>query len=142
MIFLFNIVFCSPNKGPSKKVHIGKGILTGSGVVDGVIQIVADEVDAQLIDDQSREHDVPLVEDRLLVFVRDRRVHQRVGSDEIQDGVRQRFCVVDALARPRFRNLVGQDRQPRAAAGCLLFELSAESLLDGVDVEGTYRGAH
>lgn len=117
-------------------------MLTGSSVVDSVIQIVAHEVDAQLIDNQPCEHNVPLVEDGLLILMRDGGVHQRVRPYEIQDGVRQRFCVVDALARPRFRNLVGQDRQPRAAAGRLLFELSAKSLLDGVNVEGTYRGAH
>lgn len=84
-------------------------MLTGTSVVDGVIQIDADKIDAQLIDDQSREHDVPLVEDRLLVLVRDRGIHQRMGPYEIQNCVRQRLCVVDALARTRFWNFVGQD---------------------------------
>lgn len=82
-------------------------MLTGTSVVDGIIQIDTDKVDAKLIDDQSREHDVPLVEDRLFVLVRDRGVHERMGPYEIQNCVRQRFCVVDALARTRFRNFVG-----------------------------------
>lgn len=85
-------------------------MLTGTSVVDGIIQIDAHKVDAQLIDDQSREHDVPLVEDGLLVLVRDRGIHQRMGPYEIQNSVRQRLRVVDTLARTRFRNFVGQDR--------------------------------
>lgn len=88
---------------------IQNSLLTRAGVIDCIIQVDAHEVDTQLIDDQSREHDVPLVENWLLVLVRNRRIHQRVGSYEIQDGVRQRFGIVDTLARTRFRNLIGQD---------------------------------
>lgn len=70
-----DVIFSFKEKERSRVFSTVLSMLTGAGVVDRVIQIDADKVDAQLVDDQSREHDVPLVEDRFLVLVRDRGVH-------------------------------------------------------------------
>lgn len=116
--------------------------LTWSSIVDSVIQIEADEIDTQFIHDQSCEHHVPFIKDGFFILVRYRRIHEGMGSNEVEDRVRERFSVVHTLTGPRFRNFVGEHRKPGAAARRLFFEFSTERLLNRVDMERANRRAH
>lgn len=62
-------------------------VLTGSGVVNGVMQFRAEHDVIENVDHEAREEQVTHVEHRLVVFVRYRLVHERVTSDEIQYGI-------------------------------------------------------
>lgn len=68
--------------------------------------------------------------------MRDGGVHERMGTDEVEDGVGEGLGVVDALAWSGLRDLVGENGKPGAAARCLLLELTAERFLDCVEGEG------
>lgn len=119
-----------------------KLILTGSCIVDRIIQIESNEIDSQFIHDQPCEHHVAFIKDGFFVLVRYGRVHQGMRSNEVQHRVRERFSVVHTLTRSRFRNFVGKHRKPSAAARRLFFEFSTERLLNRVDMERANRRTH
>lgn len=64
--------------------------LTGSCVVDGIVQMIAEHDVIENVDHEAREEQVAHVEYGLVVFVRHRFVHQRVTADEIQHGIYKR----------------------------------------------------
>lgn len=64
-----------------------KSQLTGSGVINGVMQMVAEHDVIENVYNETREKQVTHVEHRLVVFVRYRFVHERVTADEIQYGI-------------------------------------------------------
>jgi hypothetical protein len=114
----------------------------GSGVVDGVVEDRTADVHLDLVDHQSGEEDVSLEEDRLVVLVHHGRVHQRVGSDEVEDCVGEGFGVVDASSGSRLWDAIGQHRQPSRRRRSLFFEFTAEGRLDVGEGERTDRRAH
>lgn len=70
------------------------------------------------------------------------RVHQRVGSDEVEDCVGEGFGVVDASSGSRLWDAIGQHRQPSRRRRSLFFEFTAEGRLDVGEGERTDRRAH
>ena len=78
------------------------------GEVDGDDLLVGDVS----VDDEAREDDVTLVEDRSSMVLRDCGVHERVSADEVEDRVRQGLRVVDADAGSRVGYLGRQDGKP------------------------------
>lgn len=62
-------------------------ILTGGGVIDGVVQMIAERDVIENVDHETREEQVTHVEYWFVVFVRHRFVHQRVTAYEIQHGI-------------------------------------------------------
>lgn len=58
-----------------KWVHSGKTKLTGSSVVDSVLELMPHHVNLDAVYHESREKQVSLVVDRLLVLVGHRCVH-------------------------------------------------------------------
>lgn len=62
-------------------------ILTGSGIVNGVVQTVAEHDVIEDVDYEAREEQVSHVEHRLVVLVRHGFVHERVTPYEVQYGI-------------------------------------------------------
>ena len=80
--------------------------------------------DYSLVNDQLGEDEIALVVDRIVVLVVDRLVHQWVGADEVEHRVGQGGRIVDAGARPGFRYLGVEHRQPGRVGRGLLLEFS------------------
>ena len=116
--------------------------LTRTSIVDSIVQIHSNEIDAKFIDHKSSEHNVSFIENGFLVLMGYRRVHERMRPNEVEDRIRKCLRVINALTRSWLRNLVWQNRKPGATAGRLLLELPSESILDGIDVEWTDGRAH
>lgn len=77
-----------------------------------------------LVNHQFGEHQVSLVEHGIRVLVIDGAVHQRMRADEVQHRIRQARRIVDARARPWFRDLALEHRQPGAVRSGLLLEFA------------------
>jgi len=61
--------------------------LTGGGVINRVVQMIAEHDVIENVYHEAREEQVTHVEHGLVVFVRHRLVHERVTADEIQYGI-------------------------------------------------------
>ena len=69
-------------------------------------------------------------------------VHQRMGSDEVEDAVRQLPSVLHTGSGSRFWHLATGHRQPGGGARLLLLELSIKSFADIINMEGTDSRTH
>lgn len=94
-----------------------------------------------LVDHQLGEHQIALVEHRIVVLMIDGAVHQRMRSNEIQHRIRQAGRVVHARARPRLRDLALQHRQPSGVRGGLLLEFACVVMGMGWDVSMSINAA-
>ena len=79
------------------------------------------DFNTNLIDGKFGKSDVPFVEGRTFCIVRNVRVHERMFPDEVEDRVRKVAGVGNALARTRFGDLGGRDREPHRSAERISF---------------------
>lgn len=77
-----------------------------------------------LVHDELREDQIAFVEHWIVVQVADRFVHQRMRAYKVHHIVLQTHRVIHALARPLFRHLRVEHRQPGRVRRGLFFEFT------------------
>lgn len=86
-----------------------KWVLTSSSIINSVIEHGTPNIHLNFIHHQTGEEQIPFKEDWFLIFVHNSRVHQRMGSDEVQHRIGKGFGVIHTSSRSRFRDFIREN---------------------------------